>query len=88
MLVEPILGAAGNLPGSQVFLQAPRELTSSSGSVSIFDEAKTSRCGTGGVPLLVGVTPDMTTLGKYLGVGLPLGTCGCLRWPGLDHGLL
>lgn len=46
----------------------------------IFDEVKTSRCGTGGVQSLVGVTPDMTTLGKYLGGGLPLGAFGGQDW--------
>lgn len=80
VLVEPILGAAGNLPGSEVFLQTLRELTSRSGTVLIFDEVKTSRCGAGGVQSLVGVTPDMTTLGKYLGGGLPLGAFGGQDW--------
>ncbi len=75
-LVEPILGAAGNIPGTVDFLQALREQCSLHSSLLIFDEVKTSRCGPAGVQGLHGILPDMTTLGKYLGGGLPLGAFG------------
>ncbi len=76
VLVEPILGAAGNIPGTDDFLATLREQTSQHGSLLIFDEVKTSRCGPAGVQGLRGIVPDMTTLGKYLGGGLPLGAFG------------
>lgn len=75
-LVEPILGAAGNIPATAEFLNCLREQTAAHGSLLIFDEVKTSRCGTGGCQGLYGITPDMTTIGKYLGGGLPLGAFG------------
>lgn len=78
-LVEPILGAAGNIPGSAEFFAALREQTSAHGSLLIFDEVKSSRCGSGGVQGLHGIVPDMTTIGKYLGGGLPLGGFGGKR---------
>lgn len=79
ILVEPILGAAGNVPATQEFLTTLREVASAHGSLLIFDEVKTSRCGPGGVQGLSGVTPDMTTIGKYLGGGLPTGAFGGKR---------
>ncbi|GLQ06806.1 glutamate-1-semialdehyde 2,1-aminomutase [Sneathiella chinensis] len=74
--VEPVLGAAGNIAGQREFLQALRDETEKSGSVLIFDEVKTSRLGSGGVQKQLGITPDLTTLGKYLGGGFPLGAFG------------
>jgi glutamate-1-semialdehyde 2,1-aminomutase len=76
VIVEPILGAAGNLPGSDEFFATLRRETQIAGSLLIFDEVKTSRCGASGMQGRVGVTPDMTTLGKYLGGGLPGGAFG------------
>lgn len=76
ILVEPILGAAGNIPGQAAFLQTLREESARCGAILIFDEVKTSRCGPGGIQGLNGVCPDMTTFGKYLGGGLPLGAFG------------
>lgn len=76
VLVEPILGAGGNIPGDKEFLAALRDETARCGAVLIFDEVKTSRCGPAGVQGLLGLTPDMTTFGKYLGGGLPLGGFG------------
>jgi glutamate-1-semialdehyde 2,1-aminomutase len=76
VIVEPILGAAGNLPGSPEFLHALRAGTSAAGALLIFDEVKTSRCGAGGMQGLHGIRPDITTLGKYMGGGLACGVFG------------
>jgi glutamate-1-semialdehyde 2,1-aminomutase len=76
VIVEPILGAAGNLPGDPAFLRALREATSEIGALLIFDEVKTSRCGSGGIQKQLGVQPDLTSLGKYIGGGLSCGVFG------------
>ncbi|WP_034491941.1 aspartate aminotransferase family protein [Afifella pfennigii] len=76
VLVEPVLGAAGNLPASHGFLERLRAETRDVGALLIFDEVKTSRLGAGGVQGLCGVAPDLTTFGKYLGAGLPFGAFG------------
>ncbi|MCC2597019.1 aspartate aminotransferase family protein [Pusillimonas sp. MFBS29] len=76
VLVEPILGAGGNIPGTDEFLTVLREATSASKSLLIFDEVKTSRCSPQGVQGLVKLTPDLTTLGKYVGGGMPFGAFG------------
>jgi glutamate-1-semialdehyde 2,1-aminomutase len=76
VFVEPVLGAAGNLPGTTEFLKSLRVETEKSGSVLIFDEVKTSRLGKSGVQGLKGICPDLTTFGKYLGGGFPLGAFG------------
>jgi len=76
VIVEPILGAGGNIPGTPEFLAALRAECNRSGAVLIFDEVKTSRCGAGGIQGMLGIVPDMTTLGKYIGGGLPTGAFG------------
>ncbi|PBB86879.1 aminotransferase class III-fold pyridoxal phosphate-dependent enzyme [Mesorhizobium sp. WSM3876] len=76
VLVEPILGAGGNLPGTNDFFSTLRRETEAAGALLIFDEVKTSRCGSGGMQGLFGIKPDLTTLGKYLGGGLPTGAFG------------
>lgn len=76
VIVEPILGAAGNIPGGRDFLQTLRRETQAGGSLLIFDEVKTSRCGAGGMQGQLDIRPDLTTLGKYLGGGLPTGAFG------------
>lgn len=76
VIVEPILGAAGNLPGDPDFLRALRTATSEIGALLIFDEVKTSRCGSGGVQKRIDVRPDLTSLGKYIGGGLSFGAFG------------
>jgi glutamate-1-semialdehyde 2,1-aminomutase len=79
VIVEPILGAAGNIPGTAEFLHALRSETERCGALLIFDEVKTSRCGAGGMQGRLRITPDLTTLGKYLGGGLPSGAFGGRR---------
>ena len=76
VLVEPMLGAGGCVPAGPEFLEMLRAETSASGALLIFDEVMTSRLAPGGLQSLVGVTPDLTTLGKYLGGGLSFGAFG------------
>lgn len=76
VIVEPILGAGGNIPGTREFLAALRAETERVGALLIFDEVKTSRCAAGGMQGALGIKPDLTTLGKYLGGGLPVGVFG------------
>ncbi|MBX9458858.1 MAG: aminotransferase class III-fold pyridoxal phosphate-dependent enzyme [Aquamicrobium sp.] len=76
ILVEPLLGAAGNIPAEAAFLAMLREEAARCGAVLIFDEVKTSRLGRAGLQGHYGIVPDMTTLGKYLGAGLSFGAFG------------
>jgi len=76
VIVEPILGAGGNIPGDPEFLHTLRQATRETGALLIFDEVKTARIGPAGMQGLVGVKPDLTTLGKFLGGGLPIGAFG------------
>jgi glutamate-1-semialdehyde 2,1-aminomutase len=79
VLVEPMQGSAGCLPADPAFLKMLREECTRRGIVLIFDEVMTSRLSPGGCQALVGVKPDMTTLGKYLGGGLSFGAFGGRR---------
>lgn len=79
VIVEPMLAASGCIPGSRSFLEELRRLTAEHGSILIFDEVMTSRLSRGGAQALLGITPDMTTLGKYLAGGLPFGAFGGSR---------
>lgn len=79
VIVEPILGAGGNIPGDRDFLRTLRDETERCGAVLIFDEIKTSRCGAGGMQAIHAIRPDLTTLGKYIGGGLPTGVFGGRR---------
>ncbi|MBK1662703.1 aspartate aminotransferase family protein [Paracraurococcus ruber] len=76
VLVEPMLGSGGCIPASVEFLQALRDATRKTGAVLIFDEVMTSRHGPGGLQQMTGVTPDMTTLGKYMAGGMSFGAFG------------
>jgi len=79
VLVEPMLGSGGCIPASREFLQALREATRQTGAVLIFDEVMTSRHAKGGLQQRLGVTPDMTTLGKYMAGGMSFGAFGGRR---------
>jgi len=79
VLVEPMLGASGCIPASRSFLETARTATRAGGAVLIFDEVMTSRLSTGGAQALLAITPDMTTLGKYLAGGLTFGAFGGSR---------
>ena len=63
----------------KAYLHRIREACTAAGSALIFDEVMTSRLAPGGAQALVGVTPDMTTIGKYFGGGLPFGAFGGSR---------
>ena len=76
VLVEPVQGSAGCIPGSREFLQVLRSRSEEAGSVLIFDEVMTSRLSRNGAQGLLGIMPDMTTLGKYIGGGMTFGAFG------------
>ncbi|HTP66907.1 MAG TPA: glutamate-1-semialdehyde 2,1-aminomutase [Geobacteraceae bacterium] len=77
IIVEPIAGNMGTVPPREGFLEGLRSICSDEGIVLIFDEVMTGfRVAYGGAQSLYGVTPDMTTLGKIIGGGLPVGAFG------------
>jgi glutamate-1-semialdehyde 2,1-aminomutase len=76
VIVEPLQGTAGAIPAEAEFLQALRSATAENDIVLVFDEVMTSRLSTGGLQRVVGVTPDLTTLGKYIGGGFAFGAFG------------
>ncbi|MGB9346272.1 MAG: aminotransferase class III-fold pyridoxal phosphate-dependent enzyme [Ilumatobacteraceae bacterium] len=79
VLVEPLQGSAGCIPASDEFLSSIRAHCDASGSLLVFDEVMTSRLSTGGAQQLLGVRPDLTTLGKYLAGGFTFGAFGGRR---------
>ncbi|HSP30309.1 MAG TPA: aminotransferase class III-fold pyridoxal phosphate-dependent enzyme [Ilumatobacteraceae bacterium] len=79
VLVEPLQGSAGCLPGHPEFLASLRRLCDDTGALLIFDEVMTSRMAPGGMQELLGITPDVTTLGKYLAGGFSFGAFGGSR---------
>ena len=79
ILVEPMLGSGGCIPAEPAFLQALRDVATETGAVLIFDEVMTSRMSAGGQQTRLGITPDMTTLGKYIGGGMSFGAFGGAR---------
>jgi len=77
VIVEPVVGNMGCVSPAQGYLEKLRSLTAAHGTVLIFDEVMTGfRVAHGGVQELLGITPDMTTLGKIIGGGLPVGAYG------------
>jgi glutamate-1-semialdehyde 2,1-aminomutase len=76
ILVEPMLGAGGCLPGEPDFLAMLRTESERCGALLVFDEVMTSRLSPGGRQALLGIRPDLTTLGKYIGGGLAFGAFG------------
>ena len=79
ILVEPMLGSGGCVPGTSEFLSMLREEASGAGALLIFDEVMTSRLGPGGASGLEGVIPDLMTVGKYIGGGMSFGAFGGRR---------
>src|SRR5512135_1925884 len=74
VIVEPVAGNMGVVPPAAGFLSGLREVTKTHGALLIFDEVMTGfRVALGGAQALYGVTPDLTTLGKVIGGGLPVG---------------
>ena len=77
VIVEPVAGNMNCVPPIPGFLEALRESCAGYGSVLIFDEVMTGfRVALGGAQAVYGVTPDLTTLGKVIGGGLPVGAFG------------
>lgn len=77
VIVEPVAGNMNLVQPSHEFLQALRDLCTKHGAVLIFDEVMTGfRVGPQGVQGVYGITPDLTTLGKIIGGGMPVGAFG------------
>jgi glutamate-1-semialdehyde 2,1-aminomutase len=80
VIVEPVAGNMGLVRPEPGFLEGLRELTGAAGALLLFDEVMTGfRVHPGGAQALYGVTPDLTTLGKVIGGGLPVGAYGGRR---------
>jgi glutamate-1-semialdehyde 2,1-aminomutase len=77
VILEPVVGNMGCVPPRPGFLERLRTLTAEQGAVLIFDEVMTGfRVAYGGAQQLYGIQPDLTTLGKIIGGGLPVGAYG------------
>lgn len=76
VIVEPVLGGSGMVPATPEFLQRLRSATEAIGALLIVDEVVTFPVGPHGAQGMYGITPDLTTLGKAIGGGLPLGAYG------------
>ena len=77
VIVEPIAGNMGFVPGNHGFLETLRECTQSNGSLLIFDEVMSGfRVSLGGAQEVFNIEPDLTALGKVIGGGLPVGAFG------------
>ena len=77
LIVEPVVGNMGCVPPARGYLEALRAVTSNDGALLIFDEVMTGfRLGFGGAQELYTIQPDLTTMGKIIGGGLPVGAYG------------
>jgi len=77
VIIEPVCGNSGCIPPQAGFLERLRKLTAEQGTVLILDEVMTGfRVAYGGAQELYGIQPDLTTLGKIIGGGLPVGAYG------------
>lgn len=80
VIVEPVVGNMGCVPPRDGFLEALREITAKYGTLLIFDEVMTGfRLALGGAQQRFGIKPDLTTLGKIVGGGMPLAAYGGRR---------
>ena len=79
VLIEPVMGSAGCIPGDAAYLQMLADEARAAGALLVFDEVMTSRLGPHGAGAAYGITPDLMTLGKYLGGGLTFGAFGGRR---------
>lgn len=80
VILEPVVGNAGFIPPDAGFLAGLRELTRENNALLVFDEVMTGfRIAYGGAQEKFGITPDLTTLGKVIGGGLPVGAYGGRR---------
>jgi glutamate-1-semialdehyde 2,1-aminomutase len=76
VIVEPVMGSVGMLPAEPEYLRMLRDFADSSGALLIFDEVISFRVAPGGSQEYFGVTPDLTSLGKIIGGGFPVGAFG------------
>jgi glutamate-1-semialdehyde 2,1-aminomutase len=77
VIIEPVVGNMGTVAPERGYLELLREVTAASGTVLIFDEVMTGfRLALGGAQQKYGIRPDMTTMGKVIGGGLPVGAYG------------
>ncbi|MFF4053706.1 aspartate aminotransferase family protein [Streptomyces chartreusis] len=76
VILEPMLGGGGAVPATSEFVHAIRGATTRQDVVLIIDEVMTSRLAPGGLQERLGVVPDLTTFGKYLGAGFSFGAFG------------
>ena len=76
IIIEPIMGSAGQITPDLEYLKFLREITTQYHIVLIFDEVVTGRLSLGGAQKFYGVTPDLTTMGKIIGGGTPVGAFG------------
>ncbi len=77
VIVEPVVANVGVIPPIPDYLEHLRDLTHANGALLVFDEVVTGfRLGLGGAQARFGVTPDLTTLGKIIGGGMPIGAYG------------
>jgi glutamate-1-semialdehyde 2,1-aminomutase len=76
IVVEPMQGAGGCIVARPEFLQGLRQLATQTGALLVFDEVMTSRLTPGGRQAALGLRPDLTTLGKYIGGGMSFGAFG------------
>ncbi|MGK7925039.1 MAG: glutamate-1-semialdehyde 2,1-aminomutase [Spirulina sp.] len=77
VILEPVVGNSGFIPPDAGFLEGLRVITQENGALLVFDEVMTGfRIAYGGAQEKFGVTPDLTTLGKVIGGGLPVGAYG------------
>lgn len=77
VIVEPVVGNMGCVPPREGYLKFLRKITQQNGALLIFDEVMTGfRVAYGGAQELYGIKPDLTTLGKIIGGGLPVGAYG------------
>jgi glutamate-1-semialdehyde 2,1-aminomutase len=80
IIIEPVVGNMGCVPPRDGYLEAVRKITRDHGALLIFDEVMTGfRIARGGAQERYGITPDITTLGKIIGGGLPVGAYGGSR---------
>ena len=76
VIMEPVASSFGYLPGDPEFLRGVRDVTEELGILLVYDEVQSLRVAPGGAQELVGVTPDVTAMGKIVGGGMPVGAFG------------
>lgn len=76
VLLEPVMGAGGVIAATSDYVETARRLTSEHGALLVLDEVIALRLAPGGYQGVLGVEPDLTTMGKIIGGGLPVGAVG------------